>query len=102
MVKDSFFFDENNPIRFQRLGDTLQMVAYSSDAILESNFDYQISLPGAGKTFSITDIIEPQSYGKNKSIFNGGGPACINQIVSYTLNGQIVTTTGFSRTYLKK
>lgn len=102
VVKDSFFFDENNPIRFQRFADTLQMVAYTSDALLESNFDYQIFFPGAGKIFNIKDILETQSYGKGKSIFNTGGPSCINQIVSFNLDGVLSGNISSSRIYLTK
>ena len=41
-------------------GDTLQFTAFSSNILITSNFDYEISLPKARKTFKLAKITEKQ------------------------------------------
>jgi hypothetical protein len=103
VIKDSFVFNETNPIRFSRFGDTLIMVAYLSDALLQSDFDYQMFFPGPGRLFRITDINEVQSYGKNSGPFNTSKVGCGNVISGCKVDGQPANTTNFPNTiYLKK
>jgi len=87
-VQDSFVFDPSNPIRFVRFGDTLFMVAYTSDALMQSDHDYQLYFPGAARTVHITDIMEKQSYGKNPGPFNSKKVGCVNEITSCKMDGQ--------------
>jgi hypothetical protein len=99
---DSFVFNANNPVRFNRFGDTLIPVAYSSDLLMQSNYDYQLYLPEATRVFGITDINEIQSS-NHKSIFNPTKEGCVNQIMRLEVDGQPVNTIQFpSNVYLKK
>ena len=101
-IKDSFVFNQANPIRFARLTDTLIMVIYTSDVLLQSDYNYQIFFPGAGRVFDIGDIKEEQSYTKS-GLFNTSKVGCINQITSCKVDGRSVSTINFPNTiYLKK
>lgn len=102
VIKDSIVFDSNNPIRFNRQAETLRMAAYTSDALLESTYDYQLFFPGAGKTFTITGITEIESFKKN-GLFNTNKTGCINPVSAYTLDGQMITAPPlFNVIYLSK
>lgn len=102
VIIDSFSFDSNNPIRFSRQSDTLRMVAFTSDALLESAYDYQLYFPVANKTFTITEITEKESFIK-KSLFNNTKEGCINPVTSYVINGQKISNPGpFASIYLSK
>jgi hypothetical protein len=102
VIKDSFVFNETNPIRFARFTDTLIMVAYASDVLLKSDYDYQVFFPGAGRLFSVTDIKEEQSYTKS-GLFNTSKVGCINPITSCKVDGQLINTITFPNTiYLRK
>lgn len=90
-LTDTVLFDEANAIRFSRSNDTLTMGAYSSAALLESNYDYQLYFPQPNKVFNITDIFEEQLFEKNKGIFNTKKIICANRINSCMLNGQLIT-----------
>jgi hypothetical protein len=97
-IKDSFVFNASNPIRFERFGDTLFIAAATTDALMKSDYDYQMFFPGAGRLFSITEIKEEQSYGTKK-----GKVDCINQISSCKVDGQPINIINFPNTiYLKK
>jgi hypothetical protein len=87
VVKDSFVFNPANPIRFERFADTLFMIAYTSNALLYSENDYQLIFPAAGKTVTITEIEEEQQY-MTKSIFNLTKKGCGNVINSCKIDGQ--------------
>ena len=89
-----------NHIGFRRNFDTLEIVAMPGIIFPTTEFDYEFYFPESGKLFKISNIIEEQRSIKKK--LGGTKEGCINNITSYTLNGQDVTTTGFSRTYLKK
>lgn len=85
--KDSLFLNKSNA-NFQQNGDTVLVLAGSNDgnAIITSDYDYEIFLPGANVTYTLSDIVEPLQYGR-------GGKykvLCINSIDSYKLNGQLV------------
>lgn len=102
-LKDTFFFDEGNPLRFRRSNDTLSMVAISSTALLESNYDYQLFFPQAGKIFAISEIQEEQLYQKNTTIFNTKKVGCLNKITSCRVNGLLVNFTGYNEpVYLRR
>jgi hypothetical protein len=101
-VKDSFVSNELNPTRFARFNDTLIIIASSSNVLLQSDYDYQVFFPGAGRFFNITDIKEEQSY-INSGLFNTSKVGCINQISGCKVDGQLVSTISFPNTiYLKK
>jgi len=103
VIIDSILFNENNPVRFHRYGDTLVMAAFLSTALLQSDFDYQLFFPGAVRMFTITDINEVQSYGKNSGPFNTSKIGCGNQISGCKVDGQPVNTINFPNTiYLRK
>lgn len=102
-LKDTFFFDEGNPLRFSRSNDTLRMAAISSTALLESSYDYQLFFPEGRKLFAITEIQEEQLYQKNTTIFNTKKAGCINKITSARLNGQLINFTGYTEpVYLRR
>jgi hypothetical protein len=102
-LKDTFFFDETNAIRFNRSNDTLTMTAYSSTALLESNYDYQLYFPQPNKLFNITDIFEEQLSEKKNGIFNTKKTICVNRINNCRLNGQLVNFSGWNELiYLRR
>jgi hypothetical protein len=88
IVKDSSVFNPNNPIRFERFADTLLMVAFTNNALLYSENDYQLIFPAAGKPVTITEIEEEQQY-MIKSIFRPTKEGCSNSINSCKIDGQI-------------
>ncbi|HUR67538.1 MAG TPA: hypothetical protein VMZ03_14390 [Chitinophagaceae bacterium] len=88
IIKDSFVFDPSNGIAFERFGDTLVMVAYPGNALMESDHDYQLFFPGAARTIHVTEIIEKLSYGKNPGPFNSKKNGCLNEITSCKVDGQ--------------
>lgn len=101
-VQDSFIFNENNPIRFTRFTDTLIMTSYSSTALLQSDYDYQLYFPAAARVISITGIQEEQSYGTRSGLFGSTG-GCINIITGCIVDGVPVNAVVFPNTiYLRK
>jgi len=97
---DTFRITPNNT-RYSFTGDTLRFTAYSSDILMRSDFDYEISLPKAGKTFKLAKITE-EKQSKKLSLFNDK-VACINPIRSYELNGQLTSEENvFGILFLKK
>jgi hypothetical protein len=95
-LKDTFFFDEGNPLRFSRTNDTLRMAAISSTALLESNYDYQLYFPQPNRLFNIRDIFEEKLFEKNNGIFNTKKIICANRINSCRLNGHLVNFTDWN------
>jgi hypothetical protein len=103
VIKDSFSFTPLNPIRFARFGDTLTMTAYLSDALMQSDYDYQLFFPGAGRMFHITDIKEKQSYSNRSGLFSTTKEGCVNPITGCNVDGMTVSTNIFPNIiYLKK
>jgi len=101
-ILDSFVFDETNPIRFARFTDTLIMTSYSSTALLQSDYDYQMYFPGAARFFNITNIEEEQLYGTRSGFINTTA-GCMNLIKGCTIDGTPVNAMVFPNTiYLRK
>ena len=69
-------------------GDTVLVLKGwgNSFATITSNYDYEIFLPGANVTYTLSDIEEPLQYGRHGTYKD----LCINSINSYKLNGQMV------------
>jgi hypothetical protein len=84
-------------IRYRRNQDSLTMVAFPGNAVLTSNYDYDIFFPGPGKLIRITDMNEEQLYMKPR-----GKVGCVNRISSYKLNGQLINNITFNITYFTK
>ena len=98
--KDSLLIDSTNA-NLQRNGDTLIVLRGWGDnyATITSDFDYEIFLPGANVTYTLSDIKEPLQYGSR----GGGKVYCVNTISAYKLNGELVTAgKDLGRIYLKK
>lgn len=87
IVKDSVVFDPSNGISFARFADTLIMAAYPGNALLESNYDYQLFFPGAARTIHVTEITEKQSDGASAGPFNSKKEGCVNEISSCKVDG---------------
>lgn len=68
---------------FNRRGDTLLIL--ESTAAISSYFDYEFYLPVAQRVYRLNEIAEPQTSGRNHKT------QCINPILSYRVNGQIVS-----------
>lgn len=102
VVKDSVVFDPSNGIAFERFVDTLIMVAYPGNALMESDHDYQVYFPGAGRTIHVTEIREEQSYGKKSGPFNTRKDLCGNEITSCKVDGLPAGFLFFNSIYLKK
>ena len=92
--KDTFLLTE----RFNRRSDTLEMVAFSSNALMQSDYTYEIIIPQSGSLIRITEIAEEQ-----RSIRLGltNKIGCINFIRSCKLNDQS-TPINDNDVYLKK
>lgn len=100
---DTFEFIEPTPLRFSRSNDTLKMAAIPGTALLESNYDYQIYFPKAGKLFTITVIVEEQLAEKKGGLFNTKKPMCLNRISSCKVNGQQISFSSFNEIiYLRR
>lgn len=102
IVKDSLVFDPSNGIAFVRFADTLLMVAYPGNALMEGDHDYQLFFPGAGRTIHVTGITEKISYGKNPGPFNSNKVGCVNEITSCKVDGLLTTVFFPNRVSLKK
>jgi hypothetical protein len=75
-------------IVFNRSNDTLKMVAFPGNAVLESRYDYQLEIPAINRQFRIGDINEIQEE-QHCGIFNTNKVACINSITSYKVDGKL-------------
>lgn len=98
--KDSLLIDSTNA-NLQRNADTVIVLRGWGDsyATITSDYDYEIFLPGANVTYTLSDIKEPLQYGRR----GGGKVYCVNAISSYKLNGKLVSDSkNFDRIYLKK
>ena len=82
--QDTFLFKQ---IQFSRRNDTLDMTGIPIDSYLESNYNYEVFFPEAGKLFAISAIQEDKKT-MTKGLFNCTKEACINKITGYTVNGQ--------------
>jgi hypothetical protein len=99
---DSTIFDEANPVRFSKQGDTLRMAAFSSNALMESDIDYEIVFPIISKSFKVSDIVQVQSYGRHKGLFGNTKEQCVNTISSCKINGQQVNNIQVGVIYLNR
>jgi hypothetical protein len=81
---------------FKTSNDTANMVAAAGILRLVSKYDYEIYIPAVNRLTKITDIIEPQLEGNNKSIFNTRDILCGNSIQSYKKDGQLLTAKEFN------
>lgn len=98
--KDSLLIYSTNA-NFQQKGDTVIVLAGSNEAnaIITSDYDYEIFLPRANVTYTLSDLVDPLQYGSS----GGGKGYCINSIISYKLNGKLVKASNdFGRIYFKK
>lgn len=102
VLKDSFVFNPANAIRFARFGDTLFTIAYTSNALLQSDYDYQLFFPEARRMISITEINEVQSYSKKKGLFNNTKEGCVNSIVSCSVDAVLTSVIFPNQVYLRK
>lgn len=103
-VKDTVRIDNSNA-NFQHNGDTILVLGGSFNDNLNGNFtitseyDFEIYFPKINRVYKVTDIIEPQEYGRSSTRKD----YCINEITSYKINGQLVNSGNFfSRIYIKK
>lgn len=100
-LKDTvaFWVDE---IRFDRSNDTLLPVAYTSDAVLESAFDYEFYFPQSQSLFRISEIKEEKEE-QNCGIFSANKVGCSNVITSCKINNTTFVMPGvLSGIYLRK
>ena len=86
---DTFLLNSQNS-SYYLSNDTLEISSsYGTGHGLTSDFDYEITLPKAGKTYQLTKITEEiRSIRTGLSMKKVG---CINLIKSYELNGQQVS-----------
>ena len=85
--RDSFLIDHAGFIRFV---DTLKMVAFPGNALLESRFDYEIFFPASNSLYRITEINEQMSTQRCGGLFGVEKVGCINPINSFKLNGNLL------------
>jgi hypothetical protein len=86
---------------FRQQNDTLSPSSGIPFNLITSDYDYEVFMPIANKTFQITEIIEPQSRIK-KSIFKNTKEACGNLIISYNVNNRSVFPALLNIIYLTK
>lgn len=101
-IKDSFVFSPANPIRFTRFADTLVMTAYTSAALMQSDYDYQLIFPVAGRIISITEFREEQSYRKKRDHFSSTKEGCVNIVKECKIDGVWSGVSFPNIVYLKK
>jgi len=70
-------------------GDTLQFSGFTADLILKSDFDYEMVLPNAGRTFRLGKIRE--EFQSKKWSLSTTKEMCVNPIVGYELDGRMST-----------
>lgn len=96
-------YNPSNPVRFERIGDTLRLSAYPADILLKSTYDYEMIFPVAGRTFHIKAITEEVSYSKKKGLFGNTKEYCMNAITTCMVDGILNSTFKFPNTvYLTK
>ena len=93
---DTSLFDNGTNIFYPKK-DTFEMGAFPGNMPLKSNFDYEINVPLANRTYQVTEMNEPQVEGNCQ-----GKTMCVNEIVSCKLNGSFVSTDDRQTLYLKK
>ncbi len=98
-LKDTFILSAATG-NFQMSNDTLLILQYVDqyNAVV-STYDYEVSLPKANRVFKISDVME-----RITSINGGLGKlACINPIISYKVDGQLISgDKNYDIIYLKK
>jgi len=92
---DTLQWDKSR-VDFRKHTDTFQMASWSGDILLHSQYDYQVFIPAANRTFNVAEINEPQRMDECR-----GKVMCVNRIVSVKLN---TTSTAIQNDilYLKK
>jgi hypothetical protein len=73
-------------IKYTARGDTLYPSELHVQTLLNSLYDYQVVIPGANKTFTITDI-EEEEKSVRRGLLSSTKDLCYNPIRAYTLNG---------------
>ncbi len=95
---DSVIITSNNT-QYSFAGDTLRFVAYTSDIVLGSEYDYEIYLPKIAKTYKLTKITEVQTSEKWSTLKG----ACMNPLINYEEDGQFVDArSNANRIFIKK
>ena len=87
---------DRSRVDFRKHTDTFQMASWAGDLLLHSQYDYQVFIPAANRTFTVAEINEPQRMDECR-----GKVMCGNRIVSVTLN-TAGTTIQDDILYLKK
>lgn len=88
-------------ISFRRTNDTLEASSFTSGDLLVSQYDYEVVLPLANRTFRITRIDE-SIHERRRKWFNNTKETCVNGISSLTIDNQVTIPAGFNLFYLKK
>ena len=86
------------PIRFRRVHDTLELVAFTGEAVLKSEYDYQLFFPRIPKLVSISKLEEEQRYGKK----SGNKEYCMNRMISCQVNDQPRNIIDFNPVYIPR
>lgn len=73
-------------IQFERRSDTLSMVAFSSNALMQSDYNYEVFIPQAVSLIKVTEVNEEQRSIKLGLMDKVG---CVNFINTCKLNGQL-------------
>ncbi len=99
---DTFLINKSNS-SYDKLNDTLQVFNnYGGDQGLKSKYDYEVYLPQSNRLFQISEIAEWFMMQK-ASIAMDQLYHCIDPIVSYKLNGQLISgNSDYSTFYIKK
>ncbi len=76
---------------YEKTGDTLQILTLygGGDYPLDIHYDYEVSVPLAGKLFQLSDFVETQT--EMKVGISMDKQVCTNPITAYTLNEKIIT-----------
>jgi len=87
---------DRSRVDFRKYTDTFQMVSWSGDILLRSQYDYQVFIPAANRTFYVSDINEPQRMDECR-----GKVMCVSMIVSARVNTATISIGG-DVLYLRK
>ena len=94
---DTFLLD-NQTSGYYQSNDTLQIIAsYKTDNGLLSYYDYEIFLPEIAKSYKISEIVE--EFKSRNAGFSMTKVACINPILSYKVNGQLLLGEKYNSTF---
>lgn len=89
-----------NELGYELSTDSLQIISPLPETTMRSNYNYEIVVPGAARSYSLTEIVEDFENYKDKPFGCGTKDACVNRITSFKVNGTTVSVAGRPDDYM--